>query len=206
MMRTRRLSKCRLGDFFCQGWNRFCQVNSIPVAVNPNGGFNCYWQMPFRKSCKITIENLSPDDIDWVYYQIDYTLCDVPENSAYLHAQWRRSNPLPYQEVHTLLEGVSGAGQFVGVYLAWGVNSNGWWGEGEIKFYLDGDDDFPTICGTGTEDYFWRRLELRCGRRIHRLQHAISRSAASDPTRRALQQPAALRHVSLACAGSRALQ
>ena len=142
------------GDFFCQGWGKFAQVNSIPVSVNPNGGLNCYWQMPFRRSCKITVENLSPDNIDWVYYQIDYELCDVPEDTAYLHAQWRRSNPLPYEEVHTLLEGVEGSGQFVGTYIAWGVNNNGWWGEGEIKFYLDGDQEFPTICGTGTEDYF----------------------------------------------------
>jgi hypothetical protein len=56
--------------------------------------------------------------------------------------------------VHTLLEGVTGQGQYVGTYIAWGVNSRGWWGEGEIKFYLDGDTDFPTIAGTGTEDYF----------------------------------------------------
>lgn len=142
------------GDFFCQGWGRFCQVNSIPVSVNPNGGLNCYWQMPFRRRCKITLENLCPDDIDWVYYQIDYALGDVPEDSAYLHAQWRRSNPLPYQEVHTLLDGLRGDGQYVGAYIAWGVNNTGWWGEGEIKLYLDGDDAFPTICGTGTEDYF----------------------------------------------------
>ena len=47
-----------------------------------------------------------------------------------------------------------GRGHYVGTYLAWGVNSPGWWGEGEVKFYLDGDAEFPTICGTGTEDYF----------------------------------------------------
>ena len=61
---------------------------------------------------------------------------------------------MPYQEVHTLLDGVRGQGHYVGTYLAWGVNNTGWWGEGEIKFYLDGDDEWPTICGTGTEDYF----------------------------------------------------
>ena len=142
------------GDFFCQGWGQFSQVNSIPVAVNPNGGMNSYWQMPFRKACKITIENLSPDAIGSLYYQIDYEVTDVPENTAYLHAQWRRNNPLPYGEVHTLLDGVKGQGQYVGTYIAWGVNNNGWWGEGEIKFYMDGDEKFPTICGTGTEDYF----------------------------------------------------
>ena len=89
-----------------------------------------------------------------LYYQVDYTLTDVPDDCAYFHAQWRRSNPLPYQAVHTLLDGVQGQGHYVGTSIAWGVNNSGWWGEGEIKFYLDGDTDYPTICGTGTEDYF----------------------------------------------------
>ena len=89
-----------------------------------------------------------------LYYQIDYTLTDVPEDVAYFHAQWRRSNPLGHKETHTLLDNVKGKGHYVGTYIAWQVNSPGWWGEGEIKMYLDGDTDFPTICGTGTEDYF----------------------------------------------------
>jgi hypothetical protein len=143
-----------VGDFFANGWCRRCNVNSLPVAVNPAGGFNSYWEMPFRQHARITIENLSPDPVYGFYYQIDYTLTEVPKDRAYFHAQWRRSNPLPYQEVHTLLEGVEGQGHYVGTYLAWGVNNSGWWGEGEIKFYLDGDQNFPTICGTGTEDYF----------------------------------------------------
>ena len=143
-----------LGDFFCCGWSERCNVTSLPVAVNPAGGFNCYWEMPFRKHARITVENLSPDEVKGFYYQIDYTLTDIPDDRAYFHAQWRRSNPLPYKEVHTLLDGVEGQGHFVGTYLAWGVNNNGWWGEGEVKFYLDGDANFPTICGTGTEDYF----------------------------------------------------
>jgi hypothetical protein len=96
----------------------------------------------------------APSEETRVYYQVNYTLTDVPDDRAYLHAQWRRSNPLAYKDVHTILEGVRGAGQYVGTYIAWGVNNNGWWGEGEIKFYLDGDGEFPTICGTGTEDYF----------------------------------------------------
>lgn len=143
-----------IGDFFCSGWCQRANVNSLPVAVNPAGGFNSYWEMPFRKRARVTLENLSPDEVRGFYYQIDYTLTEVPEDCAYFHAQWRRSNPLPYQEVHTLLDGVTGHGQYVGTYLAWGVNNNGWWGEGEIKFYMDGDGEWPTICGTGTEDYF----------------------------------------------------
>lgn len=143
-----------LGDFFCNGWCVRCNISSLPIAVNPAGGFNSYWEMPFRRHALITVENLAPDPVKGFYYQIDYSLTDVPADRAYLHAQWRRNNPLPYKEVHTLLDGVVGQGHYVGTYLAWGVNNNGWWGEGEIKFYMDGDSDWPTICGTGTEDYF----------------------------------------------------
>ena len=89
-----------------------------------------------------------------LYYQIDYAQSQVPKDAAYFHAQFRRVNPLPYKQVYTILENVKGKGQYVGTYLAWGVHNNGWWGEGEIKFYMDGDKEFPTINGTGTEDYF----------------------------------------------------
>lgn len=142
-----------IGDLFCNGWQERCNINSLPVAVNPAGGMNSYWQMPFRKSARITMENTA-DEKACLFYQIDYTLTEVAEDEAYFHAQWRRSNPVKYKDVHTILDGIQGKGQFVGTYLAWQVNNNGWWGEGEIKFYMDGDKEFPTICGTGTEDYF----------------------------------------------------
>jgi hypothetical protein len=109
--------------------------------------------MPFRKKCKITMTNMDEKTMS-LYYQVDYTLTEVPQDAAYFHAQFRRVNPLPYKDVYTILDGVKGKGHFVGTYLCWGVNNNGWWGEGEIKFFLDGDKEFPTICGTGTEDYF----------------------------------------------------
>ncbi|MGP0585071.1 glycoside hydrolase family 172 protein [Paenibacillus timonensis] len=142
-----------LGDFFCNGWCERSNVNSLPVAVNPAGGMNSYWVMPFRQKAKITVENRMESPVV-LYYQIDYTLTEVPDDAAYFHAQWRRSNPVRYKDVHVLLDGVRGKGHYVGTYLAWQVNNNGWWGEGEIKFYMDGDQDYPTICGTGTEDYF----------------------------------------------------
>jgi hypothetical protein len=129
-------------------------VNSLPVVVNARGGFNCYWEMPFRRKARITIENLWHEPHTGFFYQIDYSLSEVPENAAYFHAQWRRSNPTPYQEPVTLLDGVAGQGHYIGTYLAWQSNSNNWWGEGEVKFYLDGDREYPTICTTGTEDYF----------------------------------------------------
>ncbi|WP_328592616.1 glycoside hydrolase family 172 protein [Paenibacillus cymbidii] len=142
-----------VGDFFANGWGERINVNSLPIVVGPAGGFNSYWEMPFRQSARITMENISGADVT-LYYQIDYSLTDVPDEAAYFHAEWRRVNPLPYKEVHTIVDGVKGHGHYVGTYLAWQVNSNRWWGEGEIKFYLDGDGEYPTICGTGTEDYF----------------------------------------------------
>ena len=145
--------ECPVGDFFCMGWNEYAPLSSLAVCVNPGSAFNCYWPMPFRKKCRITMENVNDADAMTLYYQIDYTLTEVPADAAYFHAQFRRSNPNA-TSVYTIVDGIKGKGQFVGVYLAWGVNNNGWWGEGEIKFYMDGDTKFPTICGTGTEDYF----------------------------------------------------
>ncbi|BDO40597.1 glycoside hydrolase family 172 protein [Cellulomonas sp. NTE-D12] len=141
------------GDFFCNGWGVFAQVSSQVVAANPHGGFNSYWPMPFRTGARLTLENTSDVQVR-VYYQITYEVGGDHSGEGYFHAQWRRSNPLADKVPHTLLDGIEGSGQYVGTYLAWGVNANGWWGEGEIKFYLDSDDEFPTICGTGTEDYF----------------------------------------------------
>ncbi len=141
-----------LGDFFCHGWETFAQVSSAVVAANPHGGFNSYWPMPFRSSARVTVENLGSAAVT-LYYQVDLALGEVPDDSCWLHAQWRRTNPVPAGEVHTLLD-VAGGGHYVGCYLAWGSNSPGWWGEGEVKFHLDGDREFPSICGTGTEDYF----------------------------------------------------
>ena len=145
--------ECPVGDFFACGWNKYAQVSSLAVCVNPGSALNCYWEMPFRRSCRITLTNIGFNEMT-LYYQITYALTEVPEDAAYLHAQFRRLNPLPYKQVYTILDGVRGQGHYVGTYLAWGVHNNGWWGEGEIKFYLDGDGEFPTICGTGTEDYF----------------------------------------------------
>jgi hypothetical protein len=142
-----------VGDFFGMGWGQYASLRSLAVCVNPGSAFNCYWPMPFRKKCRITMENI--DEVPMtLFYQIDYILTDVQTDAAYFHAQFRRVNPLPDKSVVVLLDGVQGRGQYVGTYLAWGVHNNGWWGEGEIKFYMDGDTDFPTICGTGTEDYF----------------------------------------------------
>ena len=110
--------------------------------------------MPFSKHARITVENQSAKDIGGFFYQITYALTDVPEDAGTLHAQWRRSVTPRQQPEHVLLDGVRGRGHYVGTFLAWTQLANGWWGEGEIKFFMDGDSEYPTICGTGTEDYF----------------------------------------------------
>jgi hypothetical protein len=145
--------ECPTGDFFGMGWGVYAPLTSLAVCVNPGSAFNCYWTMPFRKKCKITMENIHDADAMTLYYQIDYTLTEVPDDAAYFHAQWRRNNPNTTSD-YTIVDNIKGKGHYVGVYMAWGVNNNGWWGEGEIKFFMDGDTKFPTICGTGTEDYF----------------------------------------------------
>ncbi len=141
-----------VGDFFGVGWGSYAHVNSLAVTVNPGSAFNCYWTMPFRKKCKITMTNINTESM-YLYYQVDYTMTEVPDDAAYFHAQFRRHNPVK-NGIDTLVDNITGKGQYVGTYLAWGVHNNGWWGEGEIKFFMDGDTQFPTINGTGTEDYF----------------------------------------------------
>ena len=145
--------ECPLGDFFACGWGQYAQVSSLAVCVNPGSAFNSYWEMPFRKGARFTLENRSAQRLT-IYDQITYTVQPVEEDAGYFHAQFRRVNPLPYKQNYTILDGICGRGQYVGTYMAWGVNNTGWWGAGEIKFYMDGDREYPTICGTGTEDYF----------------------------------------------------
>ena len=145
--------ECPVGDFFACGLGQYAQINSLAVCVNPGSAFNCYWPMPFHKKARITMENLDDKGMT-LYYQINYTLATVPKDAGYFHAQFRHEYPLKTKGLYTILDGVEGEGQYVGTYLALEVHDPGWWGEGEIKFYLDGDRQFPTICGTGTEDYF----------------------------------------------------
>ena len=111
--------ECPLPDFFALPWSIHSQINSIPVAVNPKGALNCFWEMPFRKHCKITLENLHPNASLVCYYQINYTQTDIPDNTAYFHAQFRRTNPLPYGEVYTIVDGIKGHGHYVGTSMGW---------------------------------------------------------------------------------------
>lgn len=144
-----------LGDFFCNGFGARAIVNSLPIVVNPVGGMNSYFAMPFKKAAKVTITNEHPQEIEAFFYQFDYVLVDeLPEDTEYFHAQFRRENPTKLKQDYTIIDGIKGRGKYVGTYMAWTSLSRYWYGEGEVKFYLDGDRDWPTICGTGTEDYF----------------------------------------------------
>lgn len=142
-----------LGDFFCLGWEKYAPLSSRYVVVAPYCGLNSYWPMPFRRRARVTLENIGEDGVV-LYYYIDYGLGDVPDQAAYFHAFWDRSNPVGESHIHTVLPRVSDSGKYVGTFLAFGSNYPGWWGEGEFKFFIDSDREFPTICGTGTEDFF----------------------------------------------------
>ncbi|MCC6487901.1 MAG: DUF2961 domain-containing protein, partial [Candidatus Hydrogenedentes bacterium] len=111
-----------VGDFFAAGWGmgKEPRITSLAVCVNPRSGFNSYWQMPFRKGCRVTMENLG-EKTATVYYQIDYSVESVPDDAAYFHAQFRRVNPLPYKDVYTIVDGIKGRGHYVGTYLAHGA-------------------------------------------------------------------------------------
>jgi len=143
-----------VGDFFCNGWKTRTNILALPINVNPAGGFNSYFPMPFGTHARITVENRAPEDRGGFFYAITYAAGTVADDEARFHAQFRRTNPLGYMDDYTLLDGVTGKGHYVGTYMAWQQNSAGWWGEGEIKIFLDGDGEFPSYCGTGTEDYF----------------------------------------------------
>jgi hypothetical protein len=167
-----------IGDFFAQhgvkhpsksGWaNGFDNyINSFMININPYNGLNCYWQMPFRKGFRVVLRNLSKKKIE-IFYQINFTLEKLPKNAGYFHAQYRREKEVPFKTPYTLIDNVKGKGHIAGIFLLHGhgkqvdawfndekiVKNHTWWGEGEIKFYLDGDDQYPTINTTGEEDYF----------------------------------------------------
>jgi hypothetical protein len=143
-----------LGDFFAVGNGKFAPITSAAVVDIPLAALNCYWPMPFAKHARITFTNDSDHELGLLTYQIDYEAGAIPPNAGYFHAQWRRERVQRSNPSYTILDGVKGEGRYVGTFLSWNQLSSGWSGEGEVKFYTDGDSDFPTIVGTGTEDYF----------------------------------------------------
>ena len=146
-----------LGDFFSVGLGRTAAFENALFA-NPEGrSFNCYIPMPFRKAARIVVTNESDKQLSHLFYDVDIEF--TPQHGPdmlYFHAAWRRENPAKLGEDFVILPRVSGKGRFLGANL--GVKTDpiygeSWWGEGEVKVWLDGDDAHPTLVGTGTEDY-----------------------------------------------------
>ena len=144
-----------LGDFFCNGFAARALVTSEPIVVAPTGGMNSYIPMPFRRRARIVLDSDHAASVDHVFFQVDYTVGDdIPEGTPLFHAQWRRSNATTaLGEDHVILDGISGRGRYLGTYIGIASLSRYWWGEGEVKFFVDGDTDLPTLCSTGLEDY-----------------------------------------------------
>ena len=144
------------GDFFCQTMGQFVPFENALFASPEGRSFVCTVPMPFKKSAKIVLHNESGDN-NTIYYEINCTLGDDhPDEIMYFHSYWRRENMTALREDMTLLPHINGKGRFLGCNIGFRLNpemDNFWWGEGEVKIYLDGDSEYPTLCGTGTEDY-----------------------------------------------------
>lgn len=146
------------GDFFCHGLGRMSTFENALFSSPEGKSFNCCVPMPFRTGMKITITNETSEDLKMFFYDVNFTVGDRHgPDMAYFHAHWRRENPTTLGQDFTLLPTVHGRGRLLGVNVSVIANKQkyfeAWWGEGELKVFLDGDKDHPTLCGTGTEDY-----------------------------------------------------
>lgn len=146
-----------LGDFFGLGLSQTCSFESA-LFSNPEGrSFNCFIPMPFRTGARITITNEGDADLDMLFYDVDFVqMGDLPPSAMYFHAYWKRETNPELLKDYTILPLIQGKGRFLGCNM--GVNANpmyetSWWGEGEVKIFLDGDLTNPSYNGTGTEDY-----------------------------------------------------
>ncbi|MHB1036052.1 MAG: DUF2961 domain-containing protein [Pirellulales bacterium] len=141
-----------LGDFFAVGQGKPAVVESLPVQVSPTGALSCYWRMPFAKSARIVITNDNPDRGAGLYWQVDWTELDkLPPDTGYFHARYRREYPAAKGDY--LIADLAGRGQYVGTVMSVTLAQDGWFGEGDDFFYIDGEE-VPSLQGTGTEDYF----------------------------------------------------
>jgi hypothetical protein len=145
------------GDFFCDIFGKTSSFEN-DFFSNPEGrSFNCYIPMPFRKAAKIVLINESADTFN-LYYDIDFTLTGPHDRSVmYFHAWWNRVPETVLGRDFVILPAVQGEGRYLGAHIGLITNpvytNDLWWGEGEVKIYLDGDSRYPTIVGTGSEDY-----------------------------------------------------
>jgi hypothetical protein len=150
---TRPAVEAPVGDFFVNSFGQRREVISLPVIVEDADSYNCFWQMPFRKSARIEIVNQSEKPISLLYYNIDWIKKkSVPEDTPYFYAQYRQEYPAGHGKDYVLLD-TQGKGHYVGTVLAVRTRSPAWFGEGDEKIYIDGESK-ASIWGTGTEDYF----------------------------------------------------
>ena len=144
-----------ISDFFGMAHGNYVPITSQLISIQPVLGCNMDIPMPFKEHALITVTNESDMDLDWFFYQIDFTLGDkVAEDDGRFHASFNRENPTKYGRDFTIMETEGAEGVFLGCSFGVRPITNGWWGEGEVKIYLDSDNQYPTICGTGIEDYF----------------------------------------------------
>jgi len=142
-----------LGEFFAVGQGKPAVVESVPVQVSPTGALSCYWRMPFAKSARIVVANDNPDRTTGLYWQVDWVELDgLPPETPYFHACYRQEYPAVAGRDY-LIGDLEGRGQFVGTVMSVTVAQDGWWGEGDDFFYIDGEE-VPSLQGTGSEDYF----------------------------------------------------
>jgi hypothetical protein len=145
--------ECPIGDFFAEGPGKYVEYHSAPVSVGGSMALNCYWPMPFKRHAKITVTNEGTGQVYALYYNIDYRIeSHEQRDTRYFHTQYRNFFPAPKGSPLTICQ-TTGKGQFVGTILTVLANSDGWWGEGNDYWYVDGDKN-PSISGTGSEDYF----------------------------------------------------
>lgn len=146
--------ECPINDFFCEGHGMDVQVDSFPIRVTSNGrGRNCYWPMPFGRSAKITVTNEGNETVGAFYYYVDWQkMGKLPADDAYFHAQYRQEFPCAAGRDYLILD-AEGRGHYVGCNLSVRNREPGWWGEGDDRFYIDGEQ-VPSLQGTGSEDYF----------------------------------------------------
>ncbi|MBX7256969.1 MAG: DUF2961 domain-containing protein [Candidatus Hydrogenedentes bacterium] len=146
--------ECPIGDFFGFAHGKVSAYQSAVHSIGPLSGLSFWLPMPFSKQATITISNEHDTEILF-YYQIDYTLGDKhPADVGRLHTLFRRENPTTRKQDFELLPQRKGKGRYVGTVIGIrNLHPEQWWGEGEVKMYMDGDTEFPTICGTGSEDY-----------------------------------------------------
>ncbi len=142
-----------IGDFFGLGHGQYYQYDCMPIQIGTSHGLNCFWRMPFSDGARVTISNEAAVPCGAFYYYVDYQKYDsLPEDTLRFHAQYRQAYPCPVGKNYTFFE-AEGRGHYVGCNLSIHNNADGWWGEGDDMIYIDGEA-FPSLYGTGSEDYF----------------------------------------------------